>query len=40
MRLKDLRGFGHGWLWNDLGEVEFQGYYIDEDKIDEYVKEL
>lgn len=39
-RLKDLRGFGHGWLWNDLGEVEFQGYYIDEDKIDEYVKEL
>lgn len=40
MRLKDLRGFGHGWLWNDLGEVEFQGYYIDENRIDEYVEGL
>lgn len=40
MRLKDLRGFGHGWLWNDLGEVEFQGYYMDENRIDEYVEGL
>ena len=39
-RLKDLRGFGHGWVWNDLGETEFQGYYIDESDIDKYLKGL
>lgn len=36
-RLKDLRGFGHGWLFNDFGEVEFQGYNIQEHEIDEYL---
>lgn len=40
MRLKNLRGFGHGWLFNDFGEVEYQGYYIDENEIDEYLKIL
>lgn len=36
-RLKRLRGFGHGWLFNDFGEVEYQGYNIQEDEIDEYL---
>ena len=36
-RLKKLRGFGHGWLFNDFGEVEYQGYYIQEHEITEYL---
>lgn len=40
MRLKSLRGFGHGWLFNDFGEVEYQGYFINENDIDEYLKVL
>lgn len=39
-RLKDLRGHGHCWVFNDEGEIETQGFYIDEDEIDTLLKDV
>lgn len=36
-RLRNLRGNGHGWVFNDSGEVEFQSFYIPEDDISKYL---
>lgn len=36
-RLKYLKGFGHGWIFNDFGEMEYQGFYITENEITQYL---
>lgn len=38
-RLKKLRGHGHGWIFKDNGEDEFQGFYLN-DETDEIDKIL
>ena len=38
-RLKFLRGHGHGWIFKDNGEEEFQGFYLN-DETDEIDKIL
>lgn len=40
-RLKKLRGNGHAWLFKDNEEVEFQGFYLNDetDEIDKILKE-
>lgn len=38
-RLKKLRGHGHGWIFKDNGEEEFQGFYLN-DETDEIDKIL
>lgn len=36
-KLKDLRGNGHGYLFNDFGETEFQAFYIPTNTISSYL---